>query len=99
MGKSSQGFQQLVFSNRCDNGKCVANNTLCDGVNDCGDESDELHENCSKFVVSVRQAKTVFKLNSLGVGVKIADLTALSHYLRIFSFKVMNEGKFSQLHL
>ncbi|XP_057291161.1 collectin-10-like [Hydractinia symbiolongicarpus] len=32
---------------RCDNGKCVSKQKICDGVNDCGDNSDE--KNCCKF--------------------------------------------------
>ena len=31
----------------CDNGMCLDNSKMCDGINDCGDDSDEM--NCSKL--------------------------------------------------
>ena len=32
----------------CSNGKCINENWKCDEHNDCGDFSDELHEDCGK---------------------------------------------------
>ena len=36
---------------KCVNGKCIQNNMLCDGFNNCGDDSDE--NNCSKMALSM----------------------------------------------
>ena len=39
----------------CDNGDCVSNSWVCDGYNDCLDNSDEIHcsssENGKKLIV------------------------------------------------
>lgn len=40
-------FPESCDGYRCDNGQCVDLGTLCDGIDDCGDESDELSR-CSK---------------------------------------------------
>ena len=34
----------------CQNDRCVQGSTTCDGVDDCGDKSDELLESCAEVV-------------------------------------------------
>lgn len=37
---------------RCDNDKkCINLSLICDGTNDCLDETDELHPTCSTFFI------------------------------------------------
>ena len=46
----------------CDNGDCVPSEVLCDGKDDCTDDSDE--EYCGKTNSWPRGYKTFFMLNS-----------------------------------
>uniref|UniRef100_A0A3P9I7U2 Uncharacterized protein n=1 Tax=Oryzias latipes TaxID=8090 RepID=A0A3P9I7U2_ORYLA len=43
-GQNSEPCQPHQFT--CQNGRCVAQDFVCDGDNDCGDESDELEHMC-----------------------------------------------------
>lgn len=52
----TNGFQ------RCDHGICIEKSLWCDGLNDCGDFSDEL--NCDDFTLAICADRTQFQCKS-----------------------------------
>ncbi|KAJ8870494.1 hypothetical protein PR048_029517 [Dryococelus australis] len=46
-GEDEKDCGCLTEEFRCDNGKCISNQWICDGRNDCGDNSDESRSTCS----------------------------------------------------
>ncbi len=61
------------FQFECDNNNCIHGSLTCDGVNDCGDNSDE--ENCSKTIHMFRSHQA-----SIACGKKFQICTS-SNYL------------------